>query len=1152
MLLGFVVVRQGCGLRPNNGEHESEVGTQKAASAALEAVEDSEAPHGQKTFEVLRSGHLMHALQREEQGLANSSSAGLGQELGLSLLQELNEHSSRAKEPPSEKSGDAASREGSSPEDSKDTVPGAGGNDTASPPVENSPDVATGEESAPSPAEEKSEVAGGPKQATDKAESSPAPPESTEAADVAPSPAEQEVVDSESANGEKSGSSSPGEETLGDEVKADLKHLKLVPGSPEYKRAERVAKTRIVMRRLERDLEAQDLESWSNDLKQIEILLKEAEPHLIDVNAPPGASSALAGERLGRGAGGADSLTFLGRAAGLGWLPGVQALVEWDQGRADAAPRLRLNDGGKDNSASTSISPLTLAAQNSHASVVRYLLKQGASPMVPDQNGRTPLELAAAAGDADVIEALLVRGSPLAYGLAPLWLDLAKDAEDLPRLDQRWPFGAGKDDVMDHMRQKVSDFGIAPSSSERELIGERPADWILLYKSRIMRALSEAPNLGSLNAMQAEALLSIHTYDSFARGLSLSIIMLFVVLGMIFVFIYVLVRIRLFGGPEVPVCLAHMVPGSFDPIRLADPDFDPSRQTQRFPYKDTKDILAQSTPSVSTASVAFVKALLGVFSSWLFLSVRIPPVKDAFDEDFLSDDDDVSRVKVCDQCAHRARLTQKFEVCARSILLISLLWWLCWQSQRWAEASILIFIYLQFSLIAASVAAGAMVEAPEQAANPSEKKEDIGIGDSARMVYALFGVQHGPRWARAVCSTRSTAAPSKSRIARRQRTKRSHGNNPRSRKDESSDGAEDILSSNEQQDSRSELNGFVSGNGHFFESWQRSFLQSGMMHIEHLSFLEMTVPNMVSVGFTLLWLTHLRLLAHGSFHNFYATASPAHLLQVYGAPGSGGRAASVLLELALLFLVSERLHTITGLLQAAALSLQQRYRALLFTGDHPPPPVIRKSGSNQDALVKDMTSRIEEYVRCCAFASDLSGLRWAVLRTPVLLVFTINVMLLALSIVSMLLRCAEMTSDAAFPLLHNSYPVVLLRSWNIDPMVPLGVGLCLAWPLMLVMVAATLSNGEVFELRRRLRHDVTSALTDLPSGEEVGDVQYVALRLKAEEALQDSTICWPGGRELSLCEPSLLLIITAVACGLAVATGSALPGAVGGLEQSLL
>merc|ERR1719198_1890025 len=104
--------------------------------------------------------------------------------------------------------------------------------------------------------------------------------------------------------------------------------------------------------------------------------------------------------------------------------------------------------------------------------------------------------------------------------------------------------------------------------------------------------------------------------------------------------------------------------------------------------------------------------------------------------------------------------------------------------------------------------------------------------------------------------------------------------------------------------------------------------------------------------------------------------------------------------------------------------------------------------------------------------------------------------------------------------------------------------------MMLVLVAAALSNAEVYELRRRLREDVAAALSEMPPGEQVDDVQYVALRLKAEEALHGSMITWPGGKDLSLCEPSLLLVITAVACGLAIATGDALPGVVDGLRQA--
>lgn len=916
-------------------------------------------------------------------------------------------------------------------------------------------------------------------------------------------------------------------------------------GEPRAKKKQESEKD--VRQRLEHHLEVQDVEAWSRDWKKMEVLLKEAmkeqqgpsieakpskeaKPYVFDVNKAPDA---------------ADGKTLLGRAAKAGWLPGVMALVQWDKGRSDSAPRLSIETGGVDLKMGTPLSPLTLAGENSHADVVRYLLEQRASPMVPDQHGKTPLEFAAGAGDVDVMDALLVHGSPLAYGMAALRMELNTEAVKLPHLSRRWPFGASEDTTFFDMQKKVAAFGIHITPLEKLEIGDRPADWIEFYKNRVMRAHSTASKVESENVAQAEKLLSYHMYDSFARGFSLTIVVLCVMLGIFGMFVYVIFRIRLFGGLEVPVCLSHMVPGTFDPIRLADDDFDPSRQTVSFPYKTSAASLADALPSLSVAGVAYLKAILGVFSSWLFLSVRIPPVKEPFDEDFLSDDDDNSRAKVCDQCADRARFAHKFEILVRTVVLGTLLWWLCWKAERWGEASILIFIYLIFSLLAASAATGASLAVAEDASSSSIK---VNAGDSARLVYALFGVQHGPRWMRAVCTTRSTAAPNKARMARRQRSKR--GSAKKKQPDEMSDGGEEKSESEQQE--KLELKAALSGGEvSFFDSWKRSFTQSGKMHIEHRAYLGMSVCSITIISLTLLWLTHLRTLALGSFGNFYASVAPMELFKAYGAPNSGVRGAAVLLELALLFFTGERLYSITCILHSAALSLQQRYHALIFANDHSPPPLVQKGESQETASIfADADRRVDEYVRCGKFSMELSSLRWEILRMPVFLAFTIDLMLLALATFSMTLKCIEHFSDQAYPRLQ-SFLTQIFHLWVIDPMVPLGIGICLTWPLLAVLSAAALSNGMVTELRQRLLRDA-ACLTELSSGIENTDVQYVALKLKAQEALPDSMICWPGGREVSFCEVSFLLILTVLACSLAIATGSVLPGVVGRSEQTLL
>lgn len=851
----------------------------------------------------------------------------------------------------------------------------------------------------------------------------------------------------------------------------------------------------------------------------------------------------------------AQGLTLLAHAAQDGWLPGVRELVDWNKDRKDQGDQLRLDDGG------AGTTPLTLAAAKKHADVVRYLILQRASVTAPNKNGLTPLEVAAASGDGDVVDALLVNGSELANGLASLRAQLARDGDKLPRLTARIAESGQEDEQkqMDSLRAVIP-LGIQPTPAERTVVGDFPADWVLLYKNRVMHAAASAP----ARSIQVEQLLASNTYDSFALDFSLSVVLLIAVLGTFALFMYIVFRLRLYGGPEVPVSLAHMVPGAFNPVRLADADFDPSRMKQRLSYRTSAACLSPNVPPLASTGTTFMRALFGVFCSWSFQCVRIPPEKEAFDEDFLSDDDDKSRAKVCEQCAARARSVHSLEILLRNLVLGQLIWWLCFKARRWNEASIFLFVYLQYSLVASCVSMS-MVPAP---AVPEKAPADANAGDdAAQLVYALFDVQYGPRWRRAICTTRSTATLAKptTRAARRRQRR------PKRDQDKADGNPEEVSSGTEQPPSTvgpasrdtddttpadqaptavSESTSMegqamsaaavpVSGSLEmrepdvpFSEQWQKAFLQSGNMHIQHGAYLESAIANMIVIAITLLWLTHLRTLAQGSFIFFYTGSSAAsHLFEVYGAPGTAQRCIALALELLMVALAGERLHDITNLLLVAALSLQQRYRALLFASDHQPPALQRKSSGPEEAtMVKEAIRRIDECVACSEFATEISTLRWSVLRTPVALLFLTTLMLLGLAIVTFATTYFE------------ALKAYLLRyGFVVDPLVPLSVGLCFTWPLLLALIAGALANNEVLSQRRRVESDVNDAIWAMPSGDEADDVQYVRLRLKAKEALKDSMLCWPSGRELGFCEPSLLIAVAVVAGSLAVHTGAAIP-----------
>merc|ERR1719387_383823 len=103
-------------------------------------------------------------------------------------------------------------------------------------------------------------------------------------------------------------------------------------------------------------------------------------------------------------------------------------------------------------------------------------------------------------------------------------------------------------------------------------------------------------------------------------------------------------------------------------------------------------------------------------------------------------------------------------------------------------------------------------------------------------------------------------------------------------------------------------------------------------------------------------------------------------------------------------------------------------------------------------------------------------------------------------------------------------------------MMPLCIGLCFFRPLMSSLIAAVLANREVAEQRKRLSRDVEEALSLMPANDQTDDVYYVALRLKATEALKDSEVCWPNGHCLGFAEPAILVLSATVAAVLAVTT----------------
>jgi len=202
------------------------------------------------------------------------------------------------------------------------------------------------------------------------------------------------------------------------------------------------------------------------------------------------------------------------------------------------------------------------------------------------------------------------------------------------------------------------------------------------------------------------------------------------------------------------------------------------------------------------------------------------------------------------------------------------------------------------------------------------------------------------------------------------------------------------------------------------------------------------------------------------------------------------------------------------------MSLQQRCSALSFARQHGPPPLPAEAKSGT-FCAKGAANYVNESVRCSEFALELSALRWGVLALPVLAAYLAVLKLLGVGLLVL-----------AAPHFQDFTPALARWARPFDPALPLAVALCLAGPLLEVLVSAAAANREVLEQRRRWTRVAEDALAAAPPGGE----ESAALLPLAREALGTSALCWPGGRELGLLEPfCLVLVLLAVIAALAAA-----------------
>lgn len=894
---------------------------------------------------------------------------------------------------------------------------------------------------------------------------------------------------------------------------------------------------------LKEDIEEKDILSLREHLAQIEEVLQE-DSAAFDVNAPlhPRGYVLSELENLSQ----VPNLTLLGITAHQGWLPGMQAILEWDAGRKDSGRRLKvdgdalgtlidweakeINEMNPFKAAATlAVTPLQLAVGNRQAEVVSLLVSHNASMAVRDANGMTPLEVATAGGLVEVVRSLLeTPNSELSHGLLSLRLRLRTHARQLPNAAMRW-YNSAPSDPIEDMLGFVQP-GFRPMQDELAFVGRLPSAWVLLYTTRVMCKLANS-RISAAELLAVERALAEHKFDGFAREYTSIVTAMALILGIVLVAVRAIFRLRLYGWMDTPISLAYDLPGAFDPTRIIDSDFDPARHKLKFPYRAVKEQVGHHPCSFSTVLKAFFKALFGFFSSWCFQCVRIPPEQDPYDEDYLSDDGDDDRARVRLGMAAKAHFIHHLEVGVRVILTAVIVWWLgAWWGRLGDVAVLVVLLYLH-AFFSAAMAHSTMPDpAPEKASFSQEGSPGSWLNDatldSALLVHAVFAPQHGPRWSRAICTARSTAAPLRSRLRRGRRRSGRAGNVAEAgsihslQQDEEDDETEllnsmgDTAGSSEQQDSSAAA---------FGSSFRRAFLRSGQMHIRQRALLVPTTLSLTVVVLVLIWLVHFRSLLGDSFLSFYRSREAAQLFRLYGGPGTLHRWAAVAFELLFLAMCGERIFGIASILHVADASLQQRARALCFVRRHPPPSLPSNITDEQERK-RQAISRLDQCVRCSELALELSTLRWKMLRDAVLLVYLCVLKAFGGTLVFYLVFCA-------------GFGGLSFDGLSVDPLVPLALALCLLFPLSSLLVTAAATNREAKLYWSTFLKSTEEAIPAVSSDGEGSslDVQYVQLRVKATQMAFDSGICWPGGRQLGTLEPVVLLIFASTACGFAVA-----------------
>eukprot|EP00929_Paragymnodinium_shiwhaense_P001695 TRINITY_DN10192_c0_g1_i1.p1 TRINITY_DN10192_c0_g1~~TRINITY_DN10192_c0_g1_i1.p1 ORF type:complete len:1002 (-),score=250.20 TRINITY_DN10192_c0_g1_i1:1090-4095(-) len=851
-----------------------------------------------------------------------------------------------------------------------------------------------------------------------------------------------------------------------------------------------------VEKRLVEAIQQRDVAALKRRLDMLEEELRK-DPKVFDISQPfvdvgllasKNASSRRQEEAGSHGGSASGSrITVLAAAAAAGWSEGLRELLSWEEAREDAAERLQLESDGARST------PLLHAVRHGHAAAVLVLMNARASTVTPDKAMITPLEAAAAQPKSGVVEVLLTAGFGLEDGLAPLRARLTQAAEKLPVAVDRWPIGPSRDDGLDGLRELLpAAIGRDTGNDDDMYVGGLALDRVFLYMNRVMCAAAglassgippaaggsgkEGASSSDSDAKATEATAAVlvaHGYASFMTQYTLAAVIMGLFAALASILVYSTFRLRVYGCGAASASFADLLPGAFDPVRFVDQDFDPSRQRTKLPYRGMRDRLGGPRCNIIVMITAFCAAIAGVFNAWLFLCIRIPPEKDIYDEDYASDDDDMSRLHVRSLCAARARLIRATELLLRNIALLVVVWWFAVRAKRIEVIVLLASAYGLHALLAACLASSTV---PASAEGEHYAKGGV---DAAQLVYSLFAPQYGARWARAVCTTRSTAAPSRSKLQKRKARPGKSG--PKDLGGHCSatsgdDGWEDALLSDKETSSTCRAGGGEGGEqpcpseaqaapkvnrSQFAISFQRSFLQVGLMHTQHGSFVGRALFTFVTVCAAVLWLLHVNALSGFALLPLrqYSEHSPAELFKVYGAPRSAHRWTAVLFEILLVGIVVERLFCSVNCMNVANLVLQQRRIALAFAATHLPPKGLEKE------------RRLQEACKCVRLATELSGLRWLTLRSTVAAALAIvSTTFVLSSVLSLtLLRYGHALTPANFVGggLYSPDRVLAPAAsawWKrlpCSPFAPLCLALCFFWPVFATLLEGARSNRDL-------------------------------------------------------------------------------------------